>query len=358
MNFSHRLSSERLIDVLKEWRQKERHVLPNIYAVLEKAGSEIGPEQRDSTVRWLWHLNQDLEFHSETLALAVNILDRFLSLVKTRPKYLRCIAITCYYLAIKTMEEDEDIPTVTEIIENSECGCSGMDIIRMERIILNKLEWNLLGPTSFSFLHLFHDVLFSCLLLKKSGYSMSAQHLLEDCMCAHKFTQFKGSVLALSIFSLELEKSYPGNWLITTLHLQQLAQIDQSELIRCRELVTRTFHKENQPSPPPAFPVFKNSLATIPEAPEECSEEQMEYHTTLSERHPKSITASRRPAAPSFAGGDVTRFQGIPMENFHDRSPKAKRHKPEHICKISCAVQMLCNNLSDADARRPIQAIN
>ena len=102
--------------------------------------------------------------------------------------------------------------------------------------------------------------------------------------------------------------------------------------------------------------MFKNSLATIPEAPEESPEEQMEYDTTLSELQQKSVPTTRRPAAPCPVSGDVTRFQA--MDQYHDRSPKAKRHKPEQMCKISCAVQMLSQNLSDADARWPIQAIN
>lgn len=363
MKITHRLSSERLLDVLEEWTKKEPYFYPNIYGVLVKSGNEIGHELRDRTVRWLWHLNQDLEFHPETLSLAINILDRFLALVKTRAKYVQCIAIACYYLAIKTMEEDEEIPTLVELVDTSDCGCSSMDIIRMERIILSKLEWNLLGPTSFSFLHLFHGVVFSCLLPKQSRHSSSAQHLhkliekLEDCMCNYKFTQFKGSVLAMSLLSLELEKMLPWDWLMTTIRLQQLTQVNQTELIRCRELITQTFDKETVTLQQPTSPVFKNSLATIPESPEEYAEEQMELSESLPDHLAECVLANKK-TGDNPVREELKRFQRISAELFSETPPKPKRHKSGHTSEMSCAAQMLCQHPVDANTRQPLQAIN
>jgi hypothetical protein len=55
-------------------------------------------------------------------------------------------------------------------------------------------------------------------------------------MACSQFLQFKGSMLALAMVSLEMEKLIP-DWLPLTIELLQKAQMDSSQLIRCRELV-------------------------------------------------------------------------------------------------------------------------
>ncbi|XP_072921141.1 cyclin-I isoform X2 [Hemitrygon akajei] len=207
--------------------------------------TDVSPAQRDEVIQWLAELNSTFYFYPETLSLAITILDRFLALIKARPKYLRCIAISCFFLAAKTNEEDEVIPSLKDIVKNSSCGCSSADILRMERIILDKLNWDLHAVTPLDFLHIFHAMMSSRPQLLSNQLKMNpTQHIallirqLQQCMACHQLLQFKGSTLALAIISLKLETSIP-DWLALTIDIMKKAKIDSLQLIRCRELVAR-----------------------------------------------------------------------------------------------------------------------
>ncbi|KAK3703680.1 hypothetical protein QZH41_019168 [Actinostola sp. cb2023] len=277
-----KLNTERLANVLEENIRKEdgdSYFVTRIFHTLQNKGSEITPSLYSKTVRWIWLLNHDFEYLPDTFSLTVSILDRFLSLVKAKPKYLRCIAITAYFLAIKTMEEDENIPSLTELVKVSECGCTSSDVLRMERIILSKLQWSLNTTTPLLFLHLYSALVFSgCDVIK--GDMAPTQHLndltvkLEDCLCNFQFTQFKGSVLALALLSQELESLSP-RWLAVVIKLQKLTGVDFGDLIRCREMILYVFNQDHHFAQVTRRKsrisklAYKHSLATIPECTED-----------------------------------------------------------------------------------------
>uniref|UniRef100_A0A3B5A2N7 Cyclin-I n=1 Tax=Stegastes partitus TaxID=144197 RepID=A0A3B5A2N7_9TELE len=225
--------------------------------------TDISPAQRDEAVRWLTELHCRLKLYPETLVLAVSILDRFLAPIKARPKYLRCIAIACFFLAAKTCEEDECVPSLRELADSSSCGCSPSEILRMERIILDKLNWDLHTATALDFLHIFHAMVLSC----RSGFLDSvlglnrSQHLALltqtlSCFVPLVFLQLRGSMLALALLTLELETRCP-DWLALTIDLLRKAQINSSELIRSRELVARSLSTLRASLPPNTVYIYQ-----------------------------------------------------------------------------------------------------
>ncbi|CAL8318138.1 unnamed protein product [Lota lota] len=222
--------------------------------------TDISPAQRDEAVRWLAELHGRLQLYPETLALAVSILDRFLGPIKARPKYLRCIAITCFFLAAKTCEEDECVPCISMLAGSSGCDCTVSEIRRMERVILDKLHWNLHTATPLHFLQIFHALLVCGGSLVLIGGSRS-QHLslltrrLHHCLADHTLTQVRGSMLALSLISLELE-SCCSDWLLLTIDLLSKAQMDSRELIRCREQLSRRLSTQRASLPPNTLYIY------------------------------------------------------------------------------------------------------
>ncbi|XP_016384183.1 cyclin-I-like [Sinocyclocheilus rhinocerous] len=149
--------------------------------------TDISPEKRDEAVRWLRDVHSQLKLCPETLCLAIGILDRFLSAVKARPKYLRCIAISCFFLAVKTSEENERIPSLRELASSSKCGCSPSEILRMERIVLDKLNWDLHSTTALDFLYICISSSFSFGFLFQidSSQLIGCRELVARCLSTH-----------------------------------------------------------------------------------------------------------------------------------------------------------------------------
>ncbi|XP_071504194.1 cyclin-I-like [Diadema antillarum] len=209
--------------------------------------AEIGPSQRDEMVQWLLELNVKFRFCPETFMLSVTLLDHFLTAVKARPKYLRCIAITCFFLAAKMKEEDEMVPATQDFVRDSQCGCTVSEVLRMERVVLDKLKWELNFVNCLDFLQIFHAMLLSQrpTLLEDLHHMTPSRHLsmltgrLSQCMTNHQLAAHRGSTLALAMLSLELEV-LAADWLPLTIVLQRMVQVDSQWLIHCRELITFT----------------------------------------------------------------------------------------------------------------------
>ncbi|GFR81855.1 cyclin-I [Elysia marginata] len=202
----------------------------------------ITEQQRDEAATLLTRLAAQFQFLPETCGLAVLLMDRVLSLVKVQAKYLQCVAVTCLYIAAKSLEEDENIPPTPDFVRKSCCGCSFSEITRMEMVILNKLNWNIRVPSAVDFLHTIHAVVvlhYPHLLSSQSDTSPS-EHLtvvmrqMLRCLTWHGMLKFRPSTVALALISLELEQITPG-WLRLVHVLQRMTNVGSEQLMLCRE---------------------------------------------------------------------------------------------------------------------------
>ena len=86
----------------------------------------------------------------DTIFLAVNYFDRFLSTRTVSREKLTILMISCFYVASKF--EDTNYPLMSDLVTLSHHAATKSEIQLLERIILQKLNFRLGAPTVYNFL--------------------------------------------------------------------------------------------------------------------------------------------------------------------------------------------------------------
>lgn len=235
---------------LKALLEKEARYQPKLCGlrILESAsdnGLRMTAKLRDFEVKDLLSLTRFFGFSAETFSLAVSLLDRFLAVMKIQPKHLSCVGLCCFYIAVKTSEEEKNVPLANDLIRISQNRFTVSDMMRMEKIILEKLYWKVRAPTALHFLRLFH----SHIQEKVDAESKKILNIdrleaqLKACHCSFAFTKIKPSLLALALLALEVEEQHEFESVDALREmvqdLQQQLFIKDGDLVCVRELVAK-----------------------------------------------------------------------------------------------------------------------
>uniref|UniRef100_A0A3Q2IDN6 Cyclin-G1 n=1 Tax=Equus caballus TaxID=9796 RepID=A0A3Q2IDN6_HORSE len=172
-------------------------------------------------------LTQFFGFNTETFSLAVNLLDSFLSKMEVPPEHLGCVGLSCFYLAVKSIEEERNVP-----------WCVGKS--------------KLLLP--FNFCQLYYSLTQGNLPFeRKNGLNFERLEVqLKACYCRIIFSKAKLSVLALSM---------------TPLESQAQKCVDLTEGVECLQKHSKDcysnkklFSEASLHNPEPWIPEFYNGL--------------------------------------------------------------------------------------------------
>uniref|UniRef100_A0A087YCE1 G2/mitotic-specific cyclin-B2 n=2 Tax=Poecilia TaxID=8080 RepID=A0A087YCE1_POEFO len=198
-------------DIYKNLRESEKQFRPKP-SYLERH-PEITNGMRVILVDWLVEVVQEYKLGSETLHLAVNYLDRFLSYTTfIKRNKLQLVGTAALLIAAKY--EEIFPPELNEFVYITDCTYAKKQLLRMESVLLKVLDFKMAAPTTNQFLRLFMFIHSVCSTTENLAMYIAELSLLET----DPFLQYTPSILAAGTYCLAtytIHKSYWPDSLIT-----------------------------------------------------------------------------------------------------------------------------------------------
>ena len=173
-----------IFDYLKEL---EIQTLPNPNYM--DSQEELEWKMRGILVDWLLEVHTRFRLLPETLFLAVNIIDRFLSRKVVQLDRLQLVGVTAMFIASKY--EEVLSPHVQNFRHVADDGFSEAEILSAERFVLTALNYDLSYPNPMNFLRR---------ISKADAYDIQTRtlgkYLLEIGCLDHRFLPYPGSLVA------------------------------------------------------------------------------------------------------------------------------------------------------------------
>lgn len=134
--------------IYKYMRKQEELFKPKAFYMRRQP--DISYSMRTILVDWLVEVGEEYKLHNETLFKSVAYIDRFLSsMAVARPK-LQLLGTCAMFIASKF--EEIFPPGIEEFIYITDDSYTTKQVLRMERLILKVLCFDLSSPTSYTFL--------------------------------------------------------------------------------------------------------------------------------------------------------------------------------------------------------------
>ncbi|KAI0318765.1 cyclin-like protein [Amylostereum chailletii] len=111
---------------------------------------DLAWKMRGILTDWLIQVHMRFRLLPETLFLATNIIDRFLSARVVSLAKLQLVGITCMFIAAKV--EEIVAPSAANFLYCADASHTEVEILQAKRYILKTLEWNMSYPNPIHFL--------------------------------------------------------------------------------------------------------------------------------------------------------------------------------------------------------------
>ncbi|EPS68905.1 hypothetical protein M569_05861, partial [Genlisea aurea] len=151
--------------------------------------SDINERMRAILIDWLIEVHYKFELMEETLYLTINLIDRFLAAKPVVRKKLQLVGVTALLLACKY--EEVSVPVVEDLILISDRAYCREEVIQMEKLMVNALQFNLSLPTPYVFMRRFLKAAQSDKKLELLSF-----FIIELCLVEYEMLQFPPSLLA------------------------------------------------------------------------------------------------------------------------------------------------------------------
>ncbi|GLJ26593.1 hypothetical protein SUGI_0515930 [Cryptomeria japonica] len=211
----------------------EREIISCVPPGYMSLQSDINEKMRAILVDWLIEVHLKFGLMHETLFLAINLFDRYLSSQSVVRKSLQLVGVTSMLLASKY--EEIYAPIVEDFVLVSDNAYRKSDILQMEKSILNTLQFNITVPTPYVFMKRF---------LKAAGSEKDLEtvslFLMELCQVEYIMLKYPPSMLAAAaVYTGVCILRRAPSWSRT---MECHTTYTEEQLIECAKLMTG-FHQ-------------------------------------------------------------------------------------------------------------------
>lgn len=201
--------SEYVHEIFEYLKELEQTTLPNPQYM--KHQEDLEWKMRGILVDWLIEVHTRFHLLPETLFLAVNILDRFLSAKVVQLDRLQLVGVTAMFIASKY--EEVLSPHVQNFRHVADDGFTEQEILSAERYVLSALNYDLSYPNPMNFLRR---------ISKADNYDIQtrtlAKYLMEISLLDHRFMGYMPSEIAAGAMYLARKILERGAWDATIAH--------------------------------------------------------------------------------------------------------------------------------------------
>lgn len=205
--------------------------LPQHQHANAKENDPIDGECRSRMVQWCYQIVDFCKFNRDTVAIAMNYLDRYMSTEQgaealgSRTRF-QLVVMTCLYTAIKIHEPEALAPCVLAGLSRNKF--SVQEVEDMERELINALQWRMNPPTALSFMQALLSLIPKRTMEESRRRKVVelAQLQIEKSVEDYSFVGLKSSTIALAAIvnalkTIDLKVAYHFQ-----IHLSKIAKID------------------------------------------------------------------------------------------------------------------------------------
>eukprot|EP00873_Tetraselmis_striata_P017708 jgi/Tetstr1/437972/TSEL_026602.t1 len=220
-------------DIYKNYKKMEAtyHTAPDVVAWQ----ADIDERLYASLMDWLVEVHRKFKFKmAETLFLTVQIVNRYLAIDQVQCRNVQLVGVTAMLIASKY--EEIWAPEVHDFVYISAGAYTREQILGMEKMMLNKLQFKLTTPTSYHFLARF---------IKACGqteaqFNHLCMYAIEIALIECNMLKYTFSKLSAAAVLVARERMGTGPW---TAELKHHTGYSVEELVECaglmKDLMTR-----------------------------------------------------------------------------------------------------------------------
>ena len=195
--------AEYVVEIFEYLKKLEIATRPNADYMEDQEDLEW--KMRGILVDWLIEVHTRFHLLPETLFLAVNIIDRFLSTKVVQLDRLQLVGVTAMFIASKY--EEVLSPHVANFRHVADDGFTEAEILSAERYVLSALNYDLSYPNPMNFLRR---------ISKADNYDIQTRtigkYLMEISLLDHRFMHFLPSHIAAAAMYLARRILDRGEW--------------------------------------------------------------------------------------------------------------------------------------------------